>query len=69
MLATIGVNSPADFVGAVTSIDGFSAKVKELTIRTSDHMASKHLVRTIGLPAWLLVLSGDGSVSTPKQVE
>lgn len=68
MLSTVGINAPADFVGAVTSIDHFAVKVKELIRRTSDHMASKRLVRSIDLPAWLTVLSEDGSVSTPTQL-
>lgn len=68
MLATIGVNSTADFIGAVTSTDAFAARIKDMIVRTSDHMASKQLERSVDLPAWLTVLSKDGSVTTPTQV-
>ncbi len=68
MLKATGVMSPTEFIGAVTSIEDFAGRIKELIARTSEHMAAKHLVRSIGLPAWLLVLSNDGLVSTPKQI-
>lgn len=68
MLADVGVQSPEEFVGAVTSIDDFAGKVKTLIAQTSDYMVAKGLVRSIGLPAWLLVLSKDGSASAPEQV-
>lgn len=68
MLATIGVNSPADFIGAVTSTDAFAARIKDMIVRTSDHMASKQLKRSVRLPAWLVILSKDGSVSIPRKL-
>lgn len=68
MLKGMGVKSPTEFVGAVTSVEDFAGKIKALITQTSEHMAAKHLVRSIGLSAWLLVLSKDGTVSAAKEV-
>lgn len=37
MLTSIGVKSPTEFIGAVTSIEDFAGRIKELIVRTSDY--------------------------------
>jgi hypothetical protein len=66
MLAKNYKKSLTDFIGPVKSIDDFAKKAKELIALTSDYLESKHLQRSIALPAWQVVLSKDGSITQAK---
>jgi hypothetical protein len=68
MLSGIGISSPTEFIGSVASINEFAAKAKDLIVKTSDYLSNKPLPKSVDLPAWLTVLSKDGSVAMPKQV-
>jgi hypothetical protein len=68
MLKDIGVSSPTEFIGSVASIEDFVKKTKQLIVQTSNYLHKQRLPRSIDLPAWLIVLSKDGSVRPPKQV-
>ena len=66
MLAKSYNTSLAGFIGSVKSIDDFAKKAKELVALTSDYLVTKKLQRTIALPAWLVVLSKDGTSKDAK---
>lgn len=58
--------TPSKFIGPVRSIDDFTKKAVELIALTSDYLVSKSLERSVALPAWLVLLSKDGTISEKK---
>jgi len=66
MLAKSCNTSLAGFIGSAKSIDDFVRKAKELIALTSDYLVTKKLQRAIALPAWLAVLSKDGTIKDAK---